>query len=274
MEQEHGFDTPSPIVLYVENGSGRVDVTATDTTETTVRITGERAEEFVVELDGHELNIIAPRRAGILGRDARAEVQVVMPAHSTVVAKVGSSDLAAHGPLGHASVRSGSGDVSVELVEGEADLQTGSGELRLVELHGETRIKTGSGAVAVELAAAPLVVATGSGDVQVRRAGGPLAVKTGSGDAMVGETADDLSWSTGSGDLRVDVARRGRVTVKGASGDVCLGVPQGTPVWTDITTASGRISSELAPTGEPAEGQDFLEVRARTASGDITLQQR
>lgn len=275
MEQEQGFDTPSPIVLYVENGRGRVDVTATDTTESTVRITGERAEEFVVELDGHELNIIAPRRAGgIFGSDPRADIQVVVPAHSTVVAKIGSSDLATHGPLGHASVRSGSGDVSVELVEGEADLQTGSGELRVVELRGETRLKTGSGDVAVELAAAPLVVATGSGDVQVHRAGGPLAVKTGSGDAVVGETADDLSWSTGSGDLRVDVARRGRVTVKGASGDVCLGVPHGTPVWTDITTASGRISSELAPTGEPAEGQDFLEVRARTASGDITLQQR
>ena len=35
------FDTPEPIDLYVENGRGTVDVTATSTTETTVRITGE-----------------------------------------------------------------------------------------------------------------------------------------------------------------------------------------------------------------------------------------
>ena len=42
------FDTPEPIDLYVENGRGLVDVTATDTTETTVRITGDRAEEFDV----------------------------------------------------------------------------------------------------------------------------------------------------------------------------------------------------------------------------------
>jgi DUF4097 and DUF4098 domain-containing protein YvlB len=272
---EQTFDTPTPIELYVENGRGHVDVTATDTSEATVRVTGERADEFVVDLDGHQLSVIAPKRAGgIFGSDSRAEVHVVVPAGSTLVAKVGSSNLTAHGPLSHASVRSGSGDVSVELLEGEADLQTGSGDLRLAELRGETRVKTGSGDVVVELSVAPLVVATGSGDVRVHRAEGPLAVKTGSGDAVVGETAHDLSWSTGSGDLRVDVARRGRVTVKGASGDVSLGVPQGTPVWTDITTVSGRISSELAPTGEPAEGQDFLEVRARTASGDITLQQR
>ena len=45
-------------------------------------------------------------------------------------------------------------------------------------------------------------------------------------------------------------------------------------MWTDITTASGRISSQVGGAGEPAEGQDFVEVRARTASGDITLEQR
>ena len=39
------FDTHAPIELYVENGRGTLDVTATDTTETTVRITGERPDE-------------------------------------------------------------------------------------------------------------------------------------------------------------------------------------------------------------------------------------
>ena len=269
------FDTPEPIELYVENGRGRVDVTAADTTETTVQVTGERADEFVVQQDGHQVAVIAPKRAGgVFGRDARAEVVVTVPTWSSLVAKVGSSDLAAHGPLGNASVESGSGDVVVELVEGEADLKSGSGDLRVTELRGPTRVKSGSGDVAVERSTAELVVSTGSGDVRVRRCDGPLAVKTGSGDVTVGETNDDLSCSTGSGDLRVDVAHRGRVTVKGASGDVLLGIPTGTPVWTDITTAAGRINSEVGGAGEPAEGQDFLEVRARTASGDITLQQR
>lgn len=272
---EHIFDTPEPIELYVENGRGHVDVTATDTTETTVQVTGERADEFVVEHDGHSVAVIAPKRAGgVFGRDARAKVVVTMPAGSTLVAKTGSSDVAARGPLGNASVRIGSGDVSVELVEGEAELQTGSGDLRAVELRGDARVKTGSGDVVVQRSGAQLVIATGSGDVQVHRADGPLAVKTGSGDVAVGESAEDVSFSTGSGDLRIDVARRGRVTVKGASGDIHLGIPHGTPVWTDITTTSGRIASEIAATGEPAEGQDFVEVRARTASGDITLQQR
>ena len=64
------FDTPEPIELYVENGRGTVDVTATDTTETTVRITGERAEEFDVRDLGDRIAIIAPRGSGgFFGKD-------------------------------------------------------------------------------------------------------------------------------------------------------------------------------------------------------------
>ena len=53
---------------------------------------------------------------------------------------------------------------------------------------------------------------------------------------------------------------------------VHTGVP-GTPVWTDVRTASGRLSSDLPSTGEPAPDQPYLEVRATTASGDVTLHQ-
>jgi hypothetical protein len=44
-------------------------------------------------------------------------------------------------------------------------------------------------------------------------------------------------------------------------------------VWTDVRTASGRLTSTLAGTGEPAPDQPYLEVRATTASGDVTLHQ-
>ena len=45
----------------------------------------------------------------------------------------------------------------------------------------------------------------------------------------------------------------------------------GIPVWTDISTLSGSIRSNLRGAGEPAEGADHVEVRAKTVSGDIVL---
>ena len=268
------FDTPEPIELYVENGRGTVDVTATDTTETTIRITGERADEFDVRDLGDRIAIIAPKGSGgFLGRSPRHEIVVEVPVASALTAKVGSSDVATHGRFDDTRIDTGSGDVSLDVVDGDTVVQSGSGDLVAEHLAGDARIKSGSGDIRVHRADSGLVVTSGSGDVRVDAASGEVAVKTGSGDAQLGSVTGDVVFTTGSGDLTVAQASSGRVTAKTASGDVRIGVASGTPVWTDVRTASGRLSSSLPSTGEPADDQAFLEVRATTASGDVTLHQ-
>ncbi len=272
---ERSFDTPLPIELYVESHSGRITVTAADVSRTDVVVTGKHADDYVIEQRDDQIQVVAPRPGmGFLASsNGRVEITVVLPAQSALTAKTGSADTTVHGPITGLWVTTGSGDLSAELVEGSAELQSGSGDVRVVEFRGDARIKSGSGDVSVTRCA-DLAVSTGSGDVRAESVAGCLAIKTGSGDVQVGEAADDLSLSTGSGDLTVEVAHKGRYVVKGASGDVRIGVPAGTPVWTDITTLSGRVRSDLTPVGAPIDGQDHLEIRATTASGDITLQQR
>ena len=273
------FDTPEPIELHVENGRGLIDVTAADTTETTVHISGDRADAFEVRdlADGKEprrIAIIAPRRdGGFFGKDHKADIVVVMPAASGLVVKSGSADVFTHGQLGATRVDSGSGDLSLELVDGPAQLQTGSGDVGVEHLNGDAQVKSGSGDVQIKRVDGSLVVSTGSGDVRVGAASSSVAIKTGSGDAQVVSLSDDLVYTTGSGDLVVVSADAGRITAKSASGDVRVGVRAGTPVWTDIRTVSGRLHSDLPRTGEPADDQPFLEIRATTASGDVTLHQ-
>ena len=75
------------------------------------------------------------------------------------------------------------------------------------------------------------------------------------------------------GDLTVGSARRGRVSAKGASSDVRIGIPAGTPVWADLNTVTGKVRSNLESVGAPQEGQDHIELEARTVSGDIVLTQ-
>jgi DUF4097 and DUF4098 domain-containing protein YvlB len=118
-----------------------------------------------------------------------------------------------------------------------------------------------------------VVVSTGSGDVQIGASHAETVVKTGSGDLRVGEAHHDVSLATGSGDFVIDHVHRGRLSAKGASGDVRVGIPSGLPVWTDLTTLSGSIRSSLEGAGQPAEGQDHVELRAKTVSGDIVLTQ-
>jgi DUF4097 and DUF4098 domain-containing protein YvlB len=269
---EHHFETPHPVRLHTEIGKGAVLVTATDTTETLVGIEGRDAEHVVVRQDGDQITVVGPKqRGGFFGGEARLDVTITLPTDSDLTIRTGSADIVVAGPVGAARLKSGSGNVTVDTATGPLLVETGSGDVRVEAARAELKAKSGSGDVLVVDAAAALMVSTGSGDVRLRTTRGAAVVKTGSGDLNVGEASGDVSLTTGSGDLVVTRAHRGRVSVKGASGDVAVGIPSGVPVWTDISTVSGEIRSDLAGAGEPAPGAEHVEVRAKTVSGDVVL---
>ena len=271
---DHHFETHEPIELYVENGKGTVEVHATDTTETRVELNGPDAEAAQVELDGRRLIIIAPQhRGGFLAGERRLDIVVTLPTGSDVVTKLGSADLSTTGLLGDTQVRSGSGDVTLEALGGACLVETGSGDVSVESAQEPLRVKSGSGDVTIGQTAAEVSVSTGSGDVEIRDAGGTTAIKTGSGDLKIGRSRGDVGLTTGSGDLEIRSVSPGRIQVKGASGDVRVGVPAGIPVWTDVSTVSGRIHSTLEGGGQPEPGVDYVELLAKTVSGDILLTQ-
>lgn len=269
---EYHFETHRPVGLFVEIGRGSVRVLATDTTESSVEVTGRDAESVRVEQSGDQISVVAPKqRSGFLAGDSRLDVTVTVPTDSDLAVRTGSADISVDGVVATAQVRSGSGDVQVETFGGPAVVETGSGSIRVNEARSELRIKSGSGDVDLGHTGSSLVVSTGSGDVEIGTSDGPSVVKTGSGDLKVVDARSDVALTTGSGDLVIDKALRGRISMKGASGDVRLGIPAGVPVWTDISTVSGEIHSNLNGGGRPEEGADHVEVRAKTVSGDVVL---
>jgi DUF4097 and DUF4098 domain-containing protein YvlB len=270
----HTFETPQPISLYVENGSGSISVTAEETTATTVEISGRHADQAIVRQDGDQISVLAPKmRAGFLSGDAKLDMVIGVPADSTLAIKSGSADVTARGSFRGGQVKSGSGDVGIEILDGPAVVETGSGDVRVDTAEEELRVKSGSGDVRVQYAGGSVSISTGSGDVEIGSNNATAVVKTGSGDLNVIESRADVAMTTGSGDFVVRSASRGRLTAKAASGDIHVGIPDGVPVWTDISTVSGHIRSSLQGAGEPEEGADHVEVRAKSVSGDINLTQ-
>jgi DUF4097 and DUF4098 domain-containing protein YvlB len=163
--------------------------------------------------------------------------------------------------------------VRISDLTGDSTIETGSGDVAIDTSLANLRIKAGSGDVGIERVAGATVIATGSGSIFVGRTEDEAVVRSGSGDVQVKDALTDLSVTTASGDLRIDTFRVGTLKAKGVSGDVHVGVPAGIPVWTDISSVSGSIHSTLEGAGQPTEGQDFIELRATTVSGDILLQQ-
>jgi DUF4097 and DUF4098 domain-containing protein YvlB len=271
---DHHFETHQPVELYVELGAGTIEVRAEHTTESHVAVSGRDADRVLVELDGDQLSVVAPKDRAAFGGSRKLGIAITVPTDSRLRARSGSADLTARGRYATTHVKTGSGDVLVEVIAGQGLIETGSGDIRLDSAEQELRIKSGSGDITIDHSVAAVSISTGSGDVQIGTTSGPAAVKTGSGDLKVSEAETDVSLSTGSGDLVIGTANRGRVTAKGASGDVHVGIPAGLPVWTDVSTVSGRIRSDLAGAGEPEEGADHVELRAKTVSGDIVLTEK
>ena len=270
---ESVFETPEPIHLYAEIGTGQVTIDAGESSQSTIEVTGERADEVIIEQDGRTISVIGPKQRSGFRREPALNVTVTLPTGSQLVVRTGSANIAASGTFGLTELKSGSGDVEIETIEASAAVETGSGEITVGHVREDAWIKSGSGDVRVTETLGDATVRVGSGDVDINHAAGSTSIKTGSGDLRVSTADGDVSMTSGSGDITVHRLNRGKFSVKGASGDVAVGIPSGVPVWTDISTVSGTLHSDLASTGAPEEGQDYVELRLKTVSGDIRLKQ-
>ena len=269
------FETPEPTSLYVELGTGDVTVTCDDVTQTTVDVDGKGADDVTVEQRGGQIVVIAPRiRVGFFTGNDKLSVHVTMPSGSSMATKLGSADVTVTGRLGETRIKTGSGDVTLDQVDGKAMVEAGSGDIQIGEIRDDLRAKSGSGNVEVGRTGGAASVSTGSGDVEIGVAGEAVTAKSGSGDMLVRDAQSDVVLSTASGDLVVERMQRGQLQAKNVSGDIRVGIPSGVPVWTDISTLTGSVSSSLAGAGQPEPGQDYIELRAKTVSGDIFLEQR
>jgi DUF4097 and DUF4098 domain-containing protein YvlB len=272
------FTTPHPVSLFVELRSGDLTVVTAETDETVVDVTVPHGDDddVSVEQRGDDISVVARHggRGGLFGasRD-QVHVRVTVPHDSRLLTKLGSADVRVEGRLGETTLKSGSGDITLDELGAKTFVETGSGDLQIGSATGPLQVKCGSGQVTVERLGGPAQISTGSGDVLVGTALEAISVKSGSGDLRVREASGDVALNTASGDLVVDRMLGGALSARNASGDIVVGVPAGVPVWTDISTLTGSVRSSLVGAGAPAEGQEYVELRAKTVSGDISLEQ-
>lgn len=246
----HRFPTAEPLTLDLRLHRGAVRVTAAETDETTVDISGrEAAGAMRVELAGRHL-LVAPVHR--IGRH-HLDVVVRLPAGSEVRIAAASAEVTVEGPVATATISCASGRVQVAEVDGRAELQSASGAVRVGTVHG------------------PLELRSASGSLEVDRVTGDCTARSASGPITIGGADGDVTAQSASGSIRVREAHRGTVDVHSTSGSVEVGVRRGTLVWLDVVSTSGRVRSDLAG-DEPGEvGGAALTLRARTVSGSVSI---
>ena len=278
------FQTPGETRLDIRLGAGEVRIETAEVQETTVVLEPLRdndaskaaVENARLELrdrgDGHEVVIDVRDRGRGIFRNAEVLVAVTSPEGASVESKSGSADVEGHGRFGSVEVETGSGDVEFGEVAGDANINAASGDVQLATVGGNARVNTASGDVQIRSVGGDAKVNSASGDVIIREVAGELSVNSASGDVLVREAGSTVGVNTASGDQEIGSVTTGKVTLKSASGDLKVGIREGTSLWVDARSRSGEVRSELPVSELPPDGNGpSVELRANTMSGDITV---
>ena len=256
------FATPEPIAVRIEGIEGHIRLVASDRADTVVQVVPRdsskesdvwAAEHTRVDFRDGKLMVSGAKRGLALFRHCATEVEIELPARSRVHASLGSADLRAAGEFGDFRVATASGNVEVEAVTG--------------------RIKaaTASGSVTVHAVGGSASIATASGDVRIGDLDGDLKFKAAGGSLTVDRLSGYVKSRTASGSVDVAAAVRGGVSAATSSGEVAVGIAEGTAARLDIATGSGTVSNELQPSDGPRQGEETLALTVRSGSGDVSV---
>ncbi|HEX3564658.1 MAG TPA: DUF4097 family beta strand repeat-containing protein [Acidimicrobiales bacterium] len=276
------FDTPSPITVTVELGIGDIQIAAGDRTDTVVDVRPSdptktadvvAAGRVRVEYEEGRLLVKATKawkqytpRGGRESIDVRIEV----PAGSKVYGEGGIVAMRGTGRLGECRYKTGVGDIRIEQAR-SVELKTGSGNISVEHAVGRAAITTGSGTLRIGTIDGPAVIKNSNGHTHIDGVTGDLRVNAANGTITVDQAEAGVEVKTANGDVRLGELARGTALVQTAYGQVDVGIRQGVVAWLDLVTGFGSVQNGLNAAEGPTSGEDAVEVRARTAFGDITI---
>jgi hypothetical protein len=268
---QKSFDVTGPVELDIRIPSGDIEIDPSLDGRVDVELIAhdEESEALVanarIELDlsrgsRPQLLIELPKRRGggfslgSLFNRSGISCTVRCPSDSGVSLRSKSADLTARGTIGGLNVATASGDIEVDRVTGGVNVKSASADFTAREIGGGGSIHSASG------------------DIDIEIARGPLNLNSVSGDVSVSEAWDSVNANTVSGDQDHGAVLRGKVTTVAVSGDITIGVRRGSRAYLDCSTVSGDTSSELeVGAAEPEGDGPFVEIRAKTVSGDINI---
>jgi DUF4097 and DUF4098 domain-containing protein YvlB len=257
------FPYSEPIDADISLAAGSISISATPTDVVTLRVEADgifvgrglddeqiNDEVDVAFSDGH-LRVKQRSERGLLANVHKLRVEVGLPEQSRCRVQAASARITCEGVLGAVDFNTASGKINVATVTGQADVHAISGPIRIDQVGGRASLETASG------------------QIQLGNVSGEAILRSVSGEISVGTAEASVTAKTASGRVRFANVSRGHADASTVSGSVEIGIAPGTGVYLDLSSLSGRVTSDLEPTAQDSDAQ--LSVHARTMSGGIRV---
>lgn len=275
------FETPEPVSVLLQLGVGNVRISASDRADTTVDVRPsdesdesdvQAAQRVRVDYVNGVLQVRGPRaRALDFSRKSRSvELSIDLPSGSQVSGEVQVGDLSGTGRLGECRFTTSAGNVRLERT-GALHVDTGAGHVTADGVAGNAEIRTGSGTVRIGEIGGSVVVKNSNGDSTIAAATGEVRVRSANGDISVDRAGAGVEAKTSNGSIRLGEVARGSVELGTATGDLEIGIAEGTAARLEVKTSFGQVHNLLTSTTGPEESDETVEVRAHTSFGGITI---
>jgi DUF4097 and DUF4098 domain-containing protein YvlB len=252
------FATPRPIAATVQVAGAQVRVTASDRTDTVVLVepidAADRrdvkvAEKTKVDFAGGQLSV---KTTASGDKDGSVAITIDLPTGSSLVAYLAHSGVDADGSFGDCELHMASGRVQLDRISAlHANLS--GGEVAIGHVAGRADIEGASGQVRIGHAAADVDHSSSSGGLDIDRADGSVTAKTASGPIRIGRLT------------------RGRAALLNGSGNIEVGIGEGTAAAIDVNSERGSVRNSVPSRESPDASGDKVTVHARTRHGDIVI---
>lgn len=271
------FATPEPIAATVEVAGAQVRVTASDRTDTVVLVepvnTASRkdvkvAEKTKVDFAGGQLSVKTTTPGD---KNGSVAITIDLPAGSGLAAYLAHSEVHADGSLGQCELHMASGQVQLDRINA-LQANIAAGEVAVGHIAGRADIDGGAFAMRIGEVKGTVGFSNSGGQAWIGHASADLDLGSASGDFDIDRADGSVTATTSSGAIRIGRMTSGQAKLTNASGNIEVGISEGTAASIDAGSERGAVHNFVASPAEPGPTEAKVSVHARTRHGDITIQ--
>lgn len=278
------FETPQPIAVTVDVFLGRVEVVASDRTDTVVEVRPSdaakkedvrAAQETEVDFAAGHLTVKGPGgwKMYTLPRawhTPSIDVTIEVPTGSGLHGSGHLCPFLVTGELGQCELKNSLGDLHLEKA-GPVELRTSGSNITVGEAVGRANITTGTGTVRIGEINGSAVVKNSNGDSTISDLTGDLQVNTANGNITVERPRGSVTAKAAHGSIRIFDASSGTMRLETAAGQLDVGIHPGVAAYLDLNAKYGTLQNQLETADSPEQSEESVHVYARSSYGNIVI---